>query len=99
MLVGPLLGYFAHGYFSVFGALLAELFPTSIRATGQGFCYNIGRLFSAMSPYVIGRAAEQGGLGVAISINAVFFGLAGVLIWFLPETRDVDLASLSGAEG
>jgi hypothetical protein len=48
---------------------------------------------------VIGRAAEQGGLGVAISINAVFFGLAGVLIWFLPETRDVDLASLSGAEG
>lgn len=98
MLVGPLLGYFAHGYFSVFGALLAELFPTSIRATGQGFCYNIGRMFSAMSPYLIGRAAEQGGLGLALSINALFFGLAGILIWLLPETRDVELESLGGAE-
>jgi MFS family permease len=98
MLVGPLLGYFAHGYFSVFGALLAELFPTSIRATGQGFCYNIGRLFSAASPYLIGRAAEQGGLGVALTVNAAFFGLAGVLIWMLPETRDVDLDELQEAE-
>ncbi len=97
MVVGPLLGYFAHGYFSVFGALLAELFPTAIRATGQGFCYNIGRLFSAMSPYLIGRAAEQGGLGFAIGINAVFFGLAGGLIWLLPETRDVDLEALADA--
>lgn len=94
LLVGPLLGYFAHGYFSVFGALLAELFPTPIRATGQGFCYNIGRLFSAASPWLIGRAADQGGLGLALSVNALFFGVAGILIWFLPETRDVDLEAL-----
>jgi MFS family permease len=98
LLVGPLLGYFAHGYFSVFGALLAELFPTAIRATGQGFCYNIGRLFSALSPYLIGRAAEQGGLGLALSINALFFGIAGILIWLLPETRDVELESLGEAK-
>jgi MFS family permease len=97
LFVGPLLGYFAHGYFSVFGALLAELFPTAIRATGQGFCYNVGRLFSAMSPYLIGRAAEQGGLGLALSVNALFFGLAGVLIWLLPETREVELESLGEA--
>ncbi|HEX3580483.1 MAG TPA: MFS transporter, partial [Thermoanaerobaculia bacterium] len=38
--IGPLVGYFGHGYFSLFGAMLAELFPTRIRATAQGFCYN-----------------------------------------------------------
>lgn len=44
LIVGPLVGYFAHGYFSMFGAMLAELFPTRIRASAQGFCYNTGRL-------------------------------------------------------
>jgi MFS family permease len=91
LFVGPLVGYFAHGYFAVFGALLAELYPTSIRATGQGFCYNIGRLASALSPYFIGKAAETGGLGVALGVDAVFFGLAAWLVWLLPETRMLDL--------
>ncbi|MCM2314612.1 MAG: MFS transporter [Thermoanaerobaculia bacterium] len=91
LLVGPLVGYFAHGYFAVFGALLAELYPTSIRATGQGFCYNIGRLASALSPYFIGKAAETGGLGVALGVDALFFGLAAWLVWMLPETRMLDL--------
>jgi MFS family permease len=91
LFVGPLVGYFAHGYFAVFGALLAELYPTSIRATGQGFCYNIGRLASAFSPYFIGKAAETGGLGVALGVDAIFFGLAAWLVWLLPETRLLDL--------
>jgi hypothetical protein len=92
ILVGPLVGYFAHGYFSVFGALLAELYPTAIRGTGQGFCYNAGRLVSALSPWLIGQAAEHGGLGTALSINALFFGVAAVLVWLLPETRQAELA-------
>ena len=36
MLLGPMLGFVGHGYFSMFGAFLAELFPTAVRATGQG---------------------------------------------------------------
>lgn len=91
LVVGPLVGYFAHGYFAVFGALLAELYPTAIRATGQGFCYNVGRLASALSPWFIGKAAETGGLGVALGVDALFFGLAAVLVWLLPETRLLDL--------
>src|SRR5437764_5471068 len=43
LIIGPLVGYFGHGYFSMFGATLSELFPTRIRATAQGFCYNAGR--------------------------------------------------------
>ncbi len=91
LLVGPLVGYFAHGYFSLFGAMLAELFPTSIRGTAQGFCYNAGRLASAAAPLLIGRAAPKYGLGAAIAFDALFFALGGVLIWLLPETRGQEL--------
>jgi MFS family permease len=87
LFIGPLVGYFAHGFFSLFGAMLAELFPTSIRASAQGFCYNAGRLASAAAPVIIGSAAPRYGLGAALAANALFFALGGILIWLLPETR------------
>jgi MFS family permease len=91
LLLGPLVGYFAHGYFSVFGAMLAELFPTRIRATAQGFCYNFGRLVSSLTPYLIASAATAHGLGMAVAADAVFFALGGILIWLLPETKGTEL--------
>ena len=89
--IGPLVGYFVHGYFSLFGAMLAELFPTRIRASAQGFCYNAGRLASAVAPYAIGRASQTYGLAFAIAVDAIFFGVGAMLIWLLPETRGTDL--------
>jgi MFS family permease len=91
LLLGPLVGYFAHGYFSVFGSMLAELFPTRIRASAQGFCYNGGRLASALAPFAIGKAAERNGLGFAIAADAMFFALGAILIWLLPETKGTEL--------
>lgn len=91
LIIGPLVGYFAHGYFSMFGAMLAELFPTRIRGSAQGFCYNTGRLASAAAPFAIGVAATRYGLGFSIAVDAVFFALAAVLIWFLPETKGTEL--------
>jgi MFS family permease len=91
LLIGPLVGYFCHGYFSVFGAMLAELFPTRLRATAQGFCYNVGRLASAAAPLAIGAAAKTHGLGTAIAVNSLFFLVGAVLIWMLPETRGREL--------
>ncbi len=93
LLVGPLLGYFAHGYFSLFGALLSELFPTEIRATAQGFCYNIGRLVAAASPYFIGAAIDAGGFRVALASMSFFFAAAGGIIWLLPETKATELGA------
>jgi MFS family permease len=92
LLIGPLVGFFGHGYFSIFGALLAELYPTSLRGTGQGFCYNAGRLAAAAAPFAIGLAADAVGLGAALAVNALFFALAGALVWMLPETRGMELA-------
>lgn len=91
LIVGPLVGYFAHGYFSMFGAMLAELFPTRLRATAQGFCYNFGRLMSALAPFGIGVAATKYGLNFAIAMDAVFFALGAMLIWLLPETKGTEL--------
>jgi len=91
LLIGPLVGYFAYGYFSVFGVMLAELFPTRIRASAQGFCYNAGRLASAAAPYAIGAAAKGHGLGTAIAFDALFFAVGAVLIWLLPETKGARL--------
>src|SRR5579859_6153150 len=91
LIVGPLVGYFAHGYFSLFGAMLAELFPTRFRATAQGFCYNAGRLASAAAPLAIGAAAQRHGFGVAIAVDALFFAVGAVLVWFLPETKGAEL--------
>jgi MFS family permease len=91
LILGPLVGYFGHGYFSLFGAMLAELFPTRMRASAQGFCYNAGRLASAAAPFAIGAAAQRHGLGTAIAVDSLFFAVGAVLIWLLPETKGAEL--------
>lgn len=89
--LSPLLGYFGHGYFSVFGALLAELFPTAIRGTAQGFAYNGGRALSALAPLSVGALARAFGLGPALGATAGFFLLGALFMLLLPETRGSDL--------
>jgi hypothetical protein len=71
--------------------MLAELFPTRIRATAQGFCYNFGRVASAAAPYTIGAAAATYGLAIPLAASAIFFALGGALIWLLPETKGATL--------
>ena len=85
--LSPLLGYFGHGYFSMFGSLVAELFPTAVRATGQGTSYNLGRMAGAVAPYTIGAAATLPGIGIglALGITSAFFLLAAVLVLTLPD--------------
>ena len=90
--LGPVVGLFGHGYFSVFGAMLAELFPAAIRGTAQGLCYNAGRAVSAAAPYTLGLLADRAGLGAALGSTSAFFALAGLLVWRLPETKGRSLA-------
>jgi MFS family permease len=85
--LGPLIGFFGHGYFSVFGSMLAELFPSVIRATAQGICYNTGRGMSALAPSLIGAISARQGIGGALACTSAFFLLGGVIILFLPETK------------
>lgn len=91
MLLGPLVGFLGHGYFSVFGAMLAELFPAAVRGTAQGACFNIGRLASAAAPWLIGALAEKRGIGAALGATAVGYVVGAIAIACLPETRGREL--------
>jgi len=82
------LGFFASGIFSGVGPLLTELFPTPIRGSGQGFCYNFGRATGAVFPFLIGRVSQTTSLGHAIGVfAAVAYGLVILAALTLPETR------------
>lgn len=87
MLLGPVLGFAGHGYFSMFGSFIAELFPTSVRATGQGTTYNLGRLAGALGPYTIGVLATLPGIGIGLALastSALFF-TGALLVFALPD--------------
>src|SRR5262245_4559007 len=87
MLLGPLFGYVAHGYFSMFGGFIAELFPTAVRATGQGTSYNLGRLAGAAAPYTIGTLATLPGIGIglAMATTSAFFLAAALIVLAFPD--------------
>ena len=87
LLLGPLVAFFGTGYFSGFGAVTAELYPTAIRATAQGLTYNIGRVASASAPFVVGTLAQTRGFAAAFATAAVAFVLAAVCWIGIPETR------------
>ena len=87
LLLGPVTSFFATGYFSGFGAVTSELYPTSIRATAQGFTYNIGRLASAAAPTIAGSVARSHGYSAALSLAAAAFVLAACFWVFIPETK------------
>ena len=87
LVAAPLVGFFGHGYFSVFGAMLAELFLTSIRGAAQGMCYNAGRAASALAPWAVGSIADRQGLGVAIAMTGVLYLIGAMLVLLLPETK------------
>ena len=87
LLLGPFVAFFGTGYFSGFGAITAEIYPTAIRASAQGLTYNVGRVMSALAPFVVGSLADQGGFALAFGVTGAAF-LAAAIAWiWIPETR------------
>lgn len=92
LLLGPAVAFFGTGYFSGFGAVIAELYPTSIRATAAGVGYNVGRIASAAAPFVVGSMVGTRGFGAAFAVTGVAF-LGAALMWIgIPATGDKELA-------
>jgi MFS family permease len=91
LVLGPFVAFFGTGYFSGLGAVVAELYPTTIRATAAGFCYNVGRIASAAAPWTIGSVATTRGFGVAFAIAGAAFLLAAVTWIWIPDTRNREL--------
>ena len=91
LVLGPFVAFFGTGSFSGFGAVTAEIYPTEIRATAQGFTYNIGRLASAAAPWIVGSLAETHGFAPALSITSAAFIVAAIFWIWIPETRGREL--------
>ena len=87
LVIGPLTTFFGTGFFSGFGAVTAEIYPTAIRATAQGFTFNMGRLGSAFAPFLVGSLAQTHGFGTAFAMLAVALVLGAATWIWLPETR------------
>lgn len=96
-----LYGYFFIGLtvFGVFGSFtyyLPELFPTRLRATGSGFCYNAGRVIAAIGPFLVGSIAAMGKDALQAALHVLFYvgfvPLAGLFLmpWVI-ETRHAEL--------
>jgi MFS family permease len=94
MILGFPLGFFASGIFSGMGPLLTEMYPTEVRAAGQGFCYNVGRGLAAFFPTLVGLTASAIGLGNAIGVFAAgAYALVFLMALLLPETKGQELSS------
>ncbi len=82
-----------YGVFAAFAFYLPELFPARLRATGAGFCYNIGRIFAAAGPFIVGILTSAAGGGSAVIIHTLLWvalipcAAAVATHFFVLETR------------
>src|SRR5689334_15580191 len=84
----PILGFFNNGIFSGFPIYLPELYPTRLRATGAGFCFNAGRILAPISPFLTGwLVTTLGTFGRAASTVALVYLIGLGVLWFAPETK------------
>ena len=84
----PILGFFNNGIFSGFPIYLPELYPTKLRATGAGFCFNAGRILASASPFMTGwLVTTLGTFGRAASTVALIYLVGLVVLLFAPETK------------
>jgi MFS family permease len=86
------IGLTVFGVFGSFTYYLPELFPTRLRGTGAGFCYNIGRVIAAVGPFLVGSVAARGADSLQSALAALFWvglvPLAGLLAMpWVVETR------------
>ncbi len=89
LLLAPLMSFFTIGVSAAFVLYFPELFPTSLRATGAGMAYNVGRIFAAGVPlltaWFMGEA--KGSPTEGVMRTALVLGIGIVVIPFAPETK------------
>ncbi|MEP9382387.1 MFS transporter [Nocardioides sp. KR10-350] len=92
------LGMFSAAYFSSLGPLFSEQYPTRIRASGQGFCYNFGRGIGALFPSAIGFLSDRIEVGTAIAVFAgSAYALLAICALVVRERDDVDIDTVDEA--
>lgn len=80
------------GVFALFTMYLPPLFPTLLRTTGAGFCYNFGRFAAALGTVFFGLFNKVGDYRLALVYAGFLFLPAAALAWALPEASEGVLA-------
>ncbi len=89
----PILGFFTKGVFGGFPLYFPELYPTRLRSTGAGFCYNAGRIVASASPFLTGALVSTfGSFGLAASAVAAIYVAGLVILPFAIETSNRPLS-------
>jgi len=83
----PAVGFWS-GVFGLFTMLMPPLFPTLLRTTGAGFCYNIGRIFAAFGTVFFGLVSKVGDYRAALLYAGFLFIPAAVAAMFLPRPKE-----------
>ncbi|QAT42724.1 MFS transporter [Aminipila luticellarii] len=83
LFLGPVYAFFV-SFTTIFGSYFPEMYPTEVRATGAGFCFNFGRGLSAIAPFILSVVAAKYSLTIGLGICSVFFFLSFVGMIFLP---------------
>ncbi|MBL8795105.1 MAG: MFS transporter [Planctomycetia bacterium] len=85
-----LAGAFTAAFYGWLPLYLPELFPTRIRATGQGFSFNFGRIVAAVGALQGGfllKTQFNGDYPSMCSIMSLIYLVGAAIIWFAPETK------------
>jgi len=76
------------GVFALFTMYLPPLFPTLLRTSGAGFCYNIGRIVAGLGTVFFGLSSRVGDYRLALLYAGFLFLPAAAVAWLLPEPPD-----------
>ena len=89
----PIFGFLTLGMHAGFAIYFPELFPTHLRATGTGLCFNGGRLLAASMLLFSGWLKSLPGIDLrdAVSWLGLIFIPGMIIVLFLPETKDQPL--------
>lgn len=93
LLILPIFGFLTLGIHAGYAIYFPELFPTYLRGTGTGFCFNGGRILAASILWLSGVLKSLPGmdLRLAITLLGFLFPLGILVIYFMPETKDQPL--------
>jgi len=83
----PVFGFLTLAMHAGYAIYFPELFPSRLRATGAGFCFNVGRVVAASMSFFSAWLKKQMELRLALTLMGVLFLLGIVIIQFLPETK------------
>ena len=83
----PMMGFAQLAVFAGYSIYFPELYPTRLRGTGVGFCYNTVRYLAAPAPIMLGYLATGLGIRTAALLMSFIYVLGMIALYWAPETK------------